>query len=149
MEEQESDTTGNFCSTKASTQHRHTQTGRIYNIYAAINTDTARAHKTHDLGVLDRLLGTGSRTPTDLSGDFFFWQIFFWPRESSGTQVGFVGVREPVAVAGPSFLCAEFHVVCVFVRSAHFSTTEVAYRIAHLLFQGSRSPDPPCFLHSL
>ena len=32
------------------------------------------------------------------------------------------------------FACAEFHVVCVFVRSAHFSTTEVAYRIALLLF---------------
>ena len=51
-----------------------------------------------------------------------------------------VGVREPVAVAGPGFpvvcvlfACAEFHVVCVFERSAHFST-EVAYRIALLLF---------------
>jgi len=53
-----------------------------------------------------------------------------------------VGVREPVAVAGPGFpvvcvlfaCCAEFHVVCVFARSVHFSTTEVAYRIALLLF---------------
>ena len=49
-------------------------------------------------------------------------------------------MREPVAVAGPGFpdVCvlfayAEFHVVCVFERSAHFST-EVAYRIALLLF---------------
>ena len=41
---------------------------------------------------------------------------------------GFVGVRKPVAVAGPGFpvvcvlfACAELHVVCVFVRSSMLS----------------------------
>ena len=66
--------------------------------------------------------------------------VLFLARRSSW-RGNVVGVREPVAVAGPGFpvvcvlfaCCAEFHVVCVFERSAHFST-EVAYRIALLLF---------------
>ena len=70
-------------------------------------------------------------------GRFFLWTSVRKKKSCAPN----VGVREPVAVAGPGFpvvcvlfACAEFHVVCVFARSAHFSTIEVAYRIALLLF---------------
>jgi len=60
-----------------------------------------------------------------------------WTKHPSTGSPGLatvVGVREPVAVAGSGFPVVSVLFACVSVRrSAHFSTTEVAYRIALLL----------------
>jgi len=57
-------------------------------------------------------------------GRFFLWTSVRKKKSCAPN----VGVREPVAVAGPGFpvvcvlfACAEFHVVCVFVRSSMLS----------------------------
>jgi len=57
VEKKESDTIGNFCSTKVSTMHRHTQTTRTCNIYVPANN-------THTTGKPEPATETGSRAPT-------------------------------------------------------------------------------------